>query len=134
MNVAVMVMAEVPLGVPGAPEFLVDVPLPQPLMQSARGRTGIRKSSRKWEEIRSVRRVHPKQRVQPARRVYPERATLLSTDIAVLGATVAIVMVCDADPELTVTVCALQLASDGRPEQLSEIVPVKPPRGVTVSE
>src|SRR5580700_1595980 len=130
MNVAVMVMAEVPLGVPGAPEFFVDVPLPQPLMQSARGRTG----SRKWEEIRSVRRVHPKQRVQPARRVYPERATLLSTDIAVLGATVTIVMVCDADPELTVTVCALELASDGRPEQLSEIVPVKPPRGVTVSE
>jgi hypothetical protein len=134
MNVAVMVMAEVPLGVPGAPEFFVDVPLPQPLMQSARGRTGIRKSSRKWEEIRSVRRIHPKQRVQPARRVYPERATLLSTDLAVVGAAVAIVMVCDADPELTVTVCALQLASDGRPEQVSEIVPVKPPRGVTVSE
>jgi hypothetical protein len=29
MNVAVMVMAEVPLGVPGTPEFFVDLPLPQ---------------------------------------------------------------------------------------------------------
>jgi hypothetical protein len=134
MNVAVMVIAEVPLGVPGVPEFFVDVPLPQPLTQSARGRTRIRKSSRKWEEIRSVRRIQPKQRVQPARRVYPEKTSLLSTDIAVVGAAVVIVIVCNADPELTVTFCALQLASNGRPEQLSEIVPVKPPRGVTARE
>jgi len=95
MNVAVMVMAEVPLGVPGAPEFFVDVPLPQPLMQSAGGRTRIRKSSRKWRRS-EVSGASNRSRECSPREEYIQRKLAFSHRHGRGRGSVVIVIVCDA--------------------------------------
>jgi hypothetical protein len=60
MNVAVMVMAEVPLGVPGTPEFFVDLPLPQSKRGDKRGDWTVRCAQIDLAEISSQPKCMPK--------------------------------------------------------------------------